>query len=315
MGTPMNTKEHARFVLPIMRREWDMAMQNPRLASPAFQFFGVDGSTASVEYSQGIGNFGLVPEYNSATAEGAPGAIAYDSFADLYESTFTHKEYALGTAVERKLLDDDQRGVIRRKAQNLGFAFGRTRATHASSVFNNAFSASYVGADAVALCSASHPVNKVDTATVFSNAGSTALSYDAVVSTLIAGQDLNDDRSNPMQSIYDVLYIPTALQATAYEIVNALNKPSTADNAANALRFIGSNGLQVVVDPYLTDANNWFMIDSAMARMHLLWFNRVLPEFALDPSSDFNLVAKYRGYMRYSFGWDDPRWVYGHNVT
>ena len=211
------------------------------------------------------------------------------------------------------MLDDDQRGTIKRKAQNLGFAFGRTRATHASSVFNNAFSASYLGADAVALCSALHPVNKSSTDT-YSNAGSSALSYSAVVTTLIAGQDLNDDRSNPMQSIYDVLYIPTALQATAYEIVNALNKPSTADNAANALRFMGSNGLQVVVDPYLTDADNWFMIDSQMARMHLLWFNRVLPEFALDPASDFNLVAKYRGYMRYSFGWDDARWVYGHSV-
>jgi len=73
--------------------------------------------------------------------------------------------------------------------------------------------------------------------------------------------------------------------------------------------------LKVVVDPYLSDANNWFMIDSVMARQHLLWFNRVLPEIALDPASDFNLVANYRGYMRYSFGWDDARWIFGHAVT
>jgi len=296
MGTPMNTKEKARWVLPIMRREWDMAMQNPRVASPAFRFYGIDGSSASVEYSQGLGNFGLVPEYNSASAEGGPGAIAYDSFAELYETTFTHKEYAKGVSVERKLFDDDQRGLIRRKAQTLGFAFGRTRATHASSVFNNAFSASYVGADAVALCSASHPVNKTS-ATTFSNAGSTALSYDAVISTLIAGQDLNDDRGNPMQSIYDVLYVPTALQGTAYEIVKAIAKPATADNDANALSWI-AGGLEVVVDPYLTDANNWFMIDSGMAPLHLLWFNRVLPEFAMSDESAFHLRADYRGYMR-----------------
>ena len=312
MATPMNTKEHARFVLPIMRKEWDQAMQNPRLASPAFQFFGIDGSNASVEYSQGIGNFGLVPEYNSGSAEGAPGSIAYDSFADLYEQTFTHKEYALGTSVERKLFDDDQRGVIRRKAQNLGFAFGRTRATHASSVFNNAFDVTnYPGADAKALCDDDHPVNKVSSSS-FDNLGTSALSYDAVVTTLIAGQDLNDDRGNPMQSIYDVLYVPTALQATAYEITKALAKPGTADNDAN---FLSSAGLQVVVDPYLTDANNWFMIDSQMAQMHLLWFNRFLPEFALDPSSNYNLEAKYRGYMRYSFGWDDSRFIYGHEVS
>jgi hypothetical protein len=76
-----------------------------------------------------------------------------------------------------------------------------------------------------------------------------------------------------------------------------------------------AGGMSVVVDPYLTDANNWFMIDSAMARLHLLWFNRVLPELILDPSSPFNLRADYNGYMRYSFGWDDSRWIFGHAVT
>ena len=70
MGTPINTKELARFVLPIVRKEWDQEMLNPRIASPAFQFFGIEGSSSSVEYSQGLGAFGLVPEYNASTAEG-----------------------------------------------------------------------------------------------------------------------------------------------------------------------------------------------------------------------------------------------------
>ena len=55
--------------------------------------------------------------------------------------------------------------------------------------------------------------------------------------------------------------------------------------------------------------------DSAQAVLHALWFDRVTPELSLDPTSDFNLVAKYRGYMRYSFGWDDFRWIYGQHVT
>lgn len=309
MATPMISVQWPRFVLPIIRREWYEKMQ--AVSSPAMQFFGIESSKASVEYSQGIGAFDLVPEYNSATAEGMPGAIEYDDFSKLHEQTFTHKEYAKGVAIERKLWDDDQKGLIKRKAQNLGLAFGTTRASHASSVFNNAFSGSYVGADDVALCSASHPIS--DGATdVFSNAGSTALSYDAVVATLIAGHSFNDDRANPMPTLFNILYVPIALQATAYEITKALAKPGTADNDAN---FLSSAGLQVVVDPYLSDTNNWFMLDNAQAKMHLLWFNRVLPEVTLDPSSDFNLVAKYRGYMRYSFGWDNARWIYGHEVA
>lgn len=313
MATPMNSKEWPRFVLPVIRKEWSEKMA--AVSSPLAPFFGIDTSSSSVEYSQGIGAFDLVPEYNSATAEGNPAAIEYDNFNPLYETTFTHKEYAKGVAIERKLWDDDRRGQIRRKAQTLGFAFGTTISTHMTSVLNNAFDdTNYPGADAVSLCDASHPVNSVDS-TTYSNAGSTALGYDAVVDTLVAGQDLNDDRGNPMPTIYDVLYVPTALQGAAYEIVNALNKPGTADNDANALRFINSRPLRVVVDPYLSDSNNWFMIDSQMSQMHLLWFWRVRPEIALDPASDYNLVAKYRGYMRYSFGWDDARFIYGHEVA
>lgn len=308
MPTPMISEQWPRFVLPIIRKEWDQSMN--AVASPLMSLLGVEFSQSSVEYSQGIGTLGLVPEYNSATAEGSPAAISYDTFNPLFESTFTHKEYAKGVAIERKLVDDNRTGQIIRKAQSLGHTFGTTRAVHASSILNNAF-ATVTGNDSVYLCSASHPTNKADS-TAISNLGTTALSYAAVVATLLAGADMNDDRGYPMPSIYNVLYVPTALQAKAFEITNALGKPGGADNDAN---FLQSQNLRVVVDPYLTDANNWFMIDSAQAKMHALWFNRVNPEINLDPQSNFNLVARYAGYMRYSFGWDDFRWIYGHSVS
>jgi hypothetical protein len=309
MATPMNSKEWPRFVLPIIRKEWTQRMNS--VQSPLAPYFGIESSLSSVEYSQGIGSFDVVPEYNSATAEGQPGAIEYDSFDPLYETTFTHKEYAKGVAIERKLWDDDRSGQIKRKAQSLGFSFGTTIATHMSSILNNAFSNSFLGADGEPLCETDHPANSKDESD-YSNKGTTALSYDAVVSTLIAGQNLDDDRGNPLPVVYDTLYVPTGLQATAYEIVNALAKPGTADNDAN---FLNAQGLQVVVDPYLSDANNWFMLNKNMANMHLLWFWRVRPEIALDPSSDYNLVAKYRGYMRFSYGFDDARFIFGHEVA
>jgi hypothetical protein len=280
------------------------------VASPFMSLMGVETSTSSVEYSQGIGTLGAVPEYNSALAEGAAAAIQYGSFNALFESTFTHKEYALGIAIERKLWDDMRFGQIKREAQSLGHTFGTTRAVHASSILNNAF-ATVTGADSVFLCSASHPTNSVDS-TAISNLGTSALSYASVVATILAGANMKDDKGNPMPSIYNILYVPTALQAKAFEITNALLKPGTADNDAN---FLNSQNLRVVVDPYLTDANNWFMIDSAQSAMHALWFDRVNPEISMDPTSDYNLVAKYRGYMRHSFGWDDFRFIYGQNVT
>lgn len=309
MAGQMTTEQYARYVLPIIRKTWSQAANAP---SGFEGLFGIETDKASVAYSQGMGGTGLIAEYNSASAEGEPAAIKYSSFSQLYEKTFTHKEYADGMAIERKLFDDDQSGIIRRRSQQFGDKFNNTVSYHKASVFNNAFSADYVGADAVALCSASHPLSKQNSDT-WDNAGSTAFSYDAVVDTQKEGLDMTDDKDLPMPIIYDTIIVPTALRATALEIVKAQAKPGTADNDANALQE--DRPLQLIISPWLSDTNNWFMADSRLAPQHLLWYWRVMPEVDLDPASNFNLVAKYRGYMRYSYGWDDARWLFGHEVT
>lgn len=302
----MISEQWARFVLPLVRKEWYQTMTG--VISPVMSLFGVDGSTSSVEYSQGIGAGGLVPEYNSDNDPGNS-QIQYDSFNPLYETTFTHKEYAKGIAIERKLWDDDRLGNIKRRAAGLGLEYGQTRATHAASVFVNAFSSSYLGADGKALCATDHPT-RPDDSTSISNKGTTALSYAAVKSTLQAGRRLKNDRQVPFPVFYNTLIVPVELEETAREILGASGKPGTADNDANAI-----GNLSVVADPYLTDTNNWFMVDSNQAKLHLLWFNRVMPELLPDPASNFNLVARFAGYMRYSFGWDDPKFVFGHEVA
>lgn len=309
MTQPIISEQWPRFLLPIMRKEWYQKMT--AISSPSGRFFNYQTSDGPVEYSQGIGDFGLVEEYNSNAALGAPAAIPYDTFSPLFEKTFTHKEYVKGVAVERKLWDDDRKNNIKSRARTLGTAFGTTLAVHQSSVFNNAFSSAVPGADAVALCADAHPNRPDDLTTTFDNHGVLPLSYPNVVTTIQAGKRLTDDRGQPLPSIYRVLLVPIELEALAYEITNAINKPGTADNDAN---FLGSQGLVTVVDPYLTSAKNWFMLDPTGANEHLLWYWRIRPELALDPSSDYNLVARYRGYMRYSFGWDDWRWIYGHEV-
>lgn len=309
-SNPLVSAQWGRFILPVVRSEWYQKMTS--ILSVASQFYDVKTSDTSVEYSQGIGDFGLVEEYNSEAALGQPGAIKFDAFSPLYEKTFVHKEYAKGVSIDRKLFDDDRKGNIRSRARNLGNSFGTTIATHQTSVFNNAFSSSYPGGDAVALCSTVHPNRPNDASTTFSNKGTSALSYASVIATRNAARRWTDDRGNPFPVSLNVLYVPIELQATAYEIVNAVNRPGTADNDANALK---SDPLTVVVDDYLTGTNDWFMLNSSKSREHLQWFWRVKPELDLDPASNFKLVAQYRGYMRYSFGWDDWRWIYGHEVA
>jgi hypothetical protein len=189
----------------------------------------------------------------------------------------------------------------------------RTREKHAADVFNNAFSTT--GFDGVALCGA-HPYSPSNAATQ-SNTGTTALSYDAVLSTMQAMEAYEDDRGELINVVPDLLVVPRALAGAANEICSTMRgsnsqQPNTADYAAN---YVQDQGLRYISWKRLTDANNWFLIDSQMAKMYLNWFDRVPLDIALDPTSNFSLEARWRGYMRYSYGWSDWRFVYGHAVA
>ena len=265
--------------------------------------FNIQTSNKAAEHNLGIGGFGDWKEYK--------GRVEYDQFEKGFQTNYTHIEFIDGFKVARSLVDDDLYNVINPMPRGLAMAGMRKREKDAASVFNNAFSASYVGGDSVALCSASHPYSPSN-ATVQGNAGTTALSYDAVEATRKLMRAYKDDRGELVPISPDTLVVPPGLEETAWTVFNTVNKPGTGNNDGN---FVRSKLNKVIVWDYLSDTNNWFMIDSMLAKMYLNWYDRVPMEFAMDPTSDFSLEARFRGYMRYSYGWDDWRWIYGHNVT
>jgi phage major head subunit gpT-like protein len=266
--------------------------------------FNVAGSTKAQEHDLSVGGFSDFEEY--------AGAIEYDDNEQLFKTTYTHVEYARGIAVERKLVDDDLYNIINQRPRQLGLAAARTREKHAAEVFNLAFSATRVGGDGKRLCATDHPLSPSN-ATGQSNKGTTALSYDAVVATRKLMRAFKDSRGELVTVMPDTILIPPQLEDTANDIVMTMTgRPGTANNSNN---FVRDAGINYVVWDYLSDTNNWFMIDSAMSKLYLNWFNRVPLEFAADPTGDFNLVARFRAYMRYSYGWSDWRWVYGHEVA
>jgi phage major head subunit gpT-like protein len=302
MPTPINSEHFSRILEPGLRAVFMLQREAVIAASPLARFFNVVTSNRSFEQMQGVGGMGDVPAYN--------GTIAYDSFNLGYQSTFTHVEYALGIQVERKLVDDDLYNVINQRASMLGMSFGRTREKNAASLFNNAFSASYLGSDGKALCATDHPYSAYN-ATAQGNKGTSALTHDTLIATRKLMRAFKDDRGELVTVMPDTLVVPPQLEDTAQVILNSINKSGTANNDVN----VNKGGYNLVVWDYLTDSNNWFLCDSAMMKQHCWWFTRVPVEFALDPSGDYDLVARYRGYERYSFGFTDWRCCYGHEVT
>jgi len=295
------SEQWAELLEPGLRSIFEVQSQALAAEAVAPQIFNVLTSEKAVEHFLGLGGFSDWEEYK--------GKITYDDPEQLYKTSLTHKEYVDGFKIERKLVADDLYNIINARPRGMALSAARTREKHAASVFNNAFSASYVGADSVALCG-SHPYSPSN-ATTQSNAGSTALSYQAVVDTRRTMREFKDDRGELVAINPDTLLVPPELEEKAFSIVQTMNKVDVADYHAN---FVQSRIKSVVVWDYLTDAESWFVLDSGLAKMHLLWIDREPLEFAMDPASDFRLEARYRGYMRYSYGWSDWRGVYGHNV-
>lgn len=296
------SEQWAELLEPGLRRIFELQRDALAAASLIPGLFNVTGSTKAEEHDLSVGGFGDWLEYK--------GAIEYDEHEQGFKTTYTHVEYARGFKVERKLVDDDQYNIINRRPRGLALSAMRTQEKAAASVFNNAFSDSYAGGDAVGLCS-SHAYSPSNASTQ-SNEGTEALSYNAVVTTRRIMREYEDDRGELIQVNPTLILHPSELEEEASSIVNTLNKVDVADYHDNFIRRKGMTNLNW---DYLTDANNWFLIDPALMKLYLIWFNRVPLEFTMDPTSDFRLEARYRGYMRYSYGWSDWRWVYGQLVT
>lgn len=243
------------------------------------------------------------------------GSVNYDGLSQGYDTLMTYVEFASGFQVERKLFDDDQFNIMDRRPQGLATAAARTRQKHAARPFNNAFSVDTyfsVMSEGVAMCSNSHTTTAsgTDTSTGFDNLATAALSATAVAAARIQMRGFRDDRGGRIDTMPSELLYPPNLYEEAYEIINASGKVDSAENNPNVHK-----GQYTGIEwNYLTDTNNWFLMDGAMRKNMLFWSDRVPIEFAYAEDLD-TIVAKWRGYMRYANAYVDWRWVMGHQVS
>lgn len=263
--------------------------------------FNVQTSSKAQEKLYSVGSLGLWGQHET-------GKLNYDTFEGGFETTFNHEEFDQAIAIERKLIDDEMYGVMNQAVSQMAISGARKREIDAASVFNNATSASYVGGDAVSLVNNSHPLSPSNAAVQDNYLASTALSYPNIDTARQAMRAFTDDRGQRVGIKPDTLLVPAELEETARALFATPNKVDTTDQHAN---IVSTWLRQIVVWDELTSATTWFLIDSRRARQHLHWFDRIPVEFRSDPTSDFNLVLKNRGYMRYSYGWSDWRWCLG----
>ena len=249
------------------------------------------------------------------------GRVQYTEMVKGYEETFTHHEFARGMQIERKLIDDNRIQQALDAAANLGDSAFRVREKAGANVFTNAFSSATsetlddygtdaTGSDSVALCSTAHPRNPGESGTTDSNEGTSTLSKANVSTTRQLMAEFVDMSGDPLAIMPNELLVPIELEDTAIEIANSVLDPTSANNAVNPQ----SGRYRVIPWHYLTDSNAWFLMDGAYRRRCLRWFDRIPLEFARERDFD-TYTAKWSAYMRFSLGFVDWRWVYGHNPS
>lgn len=232
------------------------------------QLFSVQTSTKQVETTLGTGNLGVMDEWSASGNQ-----VSYEDVNKGFKQTYTHSKFSKGLQLERELVDDDQYSEITKRTNLLAQAVYYTYQTKAASVFNNAFSGSYLGSDSKPLCSDSHPVSP-GSATTYDNNGTLALNADNLETVRTAMMAWKDDKGNLLAVNPDTILVPPALRKAALVIADSDGEPDVSDNNVN----VWKGSLKVIECPFLTDSNAWFVMDSMRQKAFLRWFDRRIPQ-------------------------------------
>ena len=262
--------------------------------------FDVTTPDQAIVYEVLVGDLGSVPVFD--------GQVSYDDAKQSYRNAIQEIEYALGVKVTKKLRRNDLYGIVREQVQILAQRFRAKRESLAAGVFNNAFT-SQLTADALSLCNSAHTSDVGGSSQ--SNTGTATFSPANVEAARQNMIKFKTNRDNIRVARPSLLLVPTDLHEKAWEIVNSYGKMDTALNNRN---FHFGKWNLAVWDNFLTDTNNWFMIDERIMKMVLKY--RIWEPVQFFRSGEFDtLVQKYAGYMSNAVSTVEWRWVYGHAVS
>jgi len=285
-------------------REW-FSIGYTGVPSMLGQLFNVQNSGSAEEFFYSFGT--TSPDaWDLYESTGVVPKVSYDKG---YKSTFTHEEFALEADIQRKLYDDNKYATITDIATQLGRSAALKREIDAASVFNNADAATPVGGDNVSLCNASHPASPTKSAVTQDNISALAISAANVETVRQTMMGVTDDTNNIVGVMPDLLLGPVALENEMKIITQTPNVVGKADNDINPQQ----GRFRYMVWPRLTSSTAWFMIDSGLMKQSLFWFDRVASGVRRK-QQDETLFSTWIGYMRYSFGWRDWRWIHQGNA-
>jgi len=282
-------------------------MEYKRYEQEHTEIFDQESSDRAFEEEVMLSGFGSAP----TKSEG--GSISYDTATEAYTSRYTHETIALGFAITEEAIEDNLYDQLSsRYTKALARSMANTKQVKAADVLNTAFASSGAagtnpGGDGVSLINVAHPLAVGGT---FSNrlATDADLNETSLEQSLIDIAAFVDERGLKIATQGRKLIIPKELQFTADRLMNSTLRVGTSDNDINAIRNMGMIPEGYVVNHFLTDTDAFFIkTDAPNGLKH---FVRTPMSTAMEGDFDTG-NARYKARERYSFGFSDPRGIFG----
>jgi len=250
----------------------------------------------------------LIVGFGDAKVKTEGQGVSFDNASEGFTARYTHETVALAFALTEEAVEDnlyDRLGARYTKA--LARSMAHTKQVKAANVLNNAFNSNFAGGDGVELIDDAHPLAGGGT---FSNRPSaySDLNETSLEDALINISTFVDDRNMILALQGTKLIVPPQLQFVADRLLETPGRVATADNDINAIRNMGLLPQGYAVNHFLTDTDAWFVLtDCPDGLKH---FERSPISTSMEGDFDTGNV-RYKARERYSFGFSNPRAVFG----
>ena len=234
-------------------------------------------------------------------------AVTFDNAQETFTSRYTHETIALAFSITEEAIEDNLYDrLASRYTKALARSMANTKQVKAANVLNNAFDSNFAGGDGKELLATDHPT----IAGTFSNelAVSAALNESSLEQSLIDIAAFTDERGLKIAARGVKMIIPSALQFTAERLMKSAGRVGTADNDINAVVSMGMVPQGYVVNNFLSDDDAFFIKTDVPNGMKM--FVRAPIKTAMEGDFDTGNV-RYKARERYSFGFSDPRGMFG----
>lgn len=268
------------------------------------KIFDTHSSAKAFELDAQLEGYGLAPQKDEGDE------VAFDSVSQGFTPKYPALTYAKGFIITKEALADELYGQFTKRARQLAFSMAQTKEVVAANVVNRGFNSSFLmtDGDGLELFSTAH-INGPSGGTFSNKLGVDAnLSEAALEDLLIVIGNATDPRGLQIALQGMRLIVPVALQFEAQRILGSVLQNDTGNNATNAVRDMNSLRDGFTVNHYLTDTNAWFIKTNSPDGMK--YFTRQAVEFGEDNAFTSG-NARMKADERYSFGWTDPRGIYG----